>query len=406
MLASVFLAIALLGTLTSTAYLILVACGVVRFGRRRRSAMGAGLFTPPVSILKPLHGLEPNLEENLESFFEQDYPEFELIFCARRDDDPGLKLAHSLAARHPRVAVRILACGEPSWTNAKLFSLERMWPHARHDLLVISDSDVRVTRSYLREVVKPFRDARVGLNTCIYRGLPAGGFWTQVEALGMSVEMTAGVLVAEMIEGMKFALGPTIVLRKECLQALNGFGFMADYAADDYILGNSIADSGMKVALSHHSVAHIVINHTFSACFEHQVRWMRSTRFSRPKGHLGSLLTYAMPYGLLGMIAASVAGRPMLGTILLAMAMGNRILQSIIAGYLVAGDRNALVRCWLFPIRDLLSGALWLASYFSSNINWRGEAYRLVRGGRMVRIGPAAMPISEAVAETRSAGRG
>jgi ceramide glucosyltransferase len=398
MLATVLLAIALLGTLTSTAYVLLVCLGVVRFSRRRRAELALCGFTPPVSILKPLHGLEPKLEENLESFFRQDYPEFELIFCARRADDPGLALARRLAERYPRVPVRVLTCGEPQWTNAKLYSLERMWTHARHELLIISDSDVRVGESYLREVVKPFRDVRVGLNTCIYRGLPAGGFWTQIEALGMSVEMTAGVLVAEMMEGMKFALGPTMVVRKECLQALNGFGFMADYCADDYILGNSIADSGMKVALSHHSVEHVVVHHSFAASFEHQVRWMRSTRFSRPKGHLGSLLTYALPYGVLGMIAGLAAGRPDLGVALLVWAVANRILQSILAGYVVAGDRNALVRCWLFPIRDLLGGALWVASYFSSRINWRGEAYRLVRGGRMLRVGAATMPVPPKVA--------
>lgn len=407
MLAHLFLAIALLGTLTSSAYLFLVSLGVLRFHRRRRLQLAATDFTPPVSILKPLHGLEPNLEENLESFFQQDYPEFELIFCARHEEDSGLRLARTLAARYPDIPVRILTCGEPPWTNAKLYSLERMWTQARHELLVISDSDVRVTRNYLREVVKPFHEARVGLNTCIYRGLPAAGFWTQIEALGMSVEMTAGVLVAEMMEGMKFALGPTMVVRKECLQTLNGFGFMADYCADDYILGNSIADSGMKVALSHHSVEHVVVHHSFAASFEHQVRWMRSTRFSRPKGHLGSLLTYALPYGVLGMIAGIAAGRPDLGMALLAWSVINRVLQSILAGYVVAGDRNALVRCWLFPIRDLLGGALWLASYFSSRINWRGESYRLVRGGRMLRVGAATMPVPPKVAtETRSAGRG
>lgn len=405
MFANVSLAIALLGTLTSTAYLLLVAGGVLRFRRRRRAAMRAEPLAPPVSILKPLHGLEPNLEENLESFFRQDYPDFELIFCARRADDPGLRLAQSLAARYPHVPVHVLSCGEPPWMNAKLYSLERMWKQASHDLLVISDSDVRVTSGYLREVVKPFRDPRVGLNTCIYRGLPAGGFWSQLEALGMSVEMTAGVLVAEMVEGMKFALGPSMTLRRECLQALNGFGFMADYHADDYVLGNSIAQSGMKVVLSHHSVEHVVVHHSAVASFAHQVRWMRSTRFSRPKGHLGTLLTYAMPYGLLGLIAGAIGGRPVLGAALLALAIANRILHSILAGYLVAEDRNALVRCWMYPIRDLLGGGLWLASYFGSKVSWRGEAYRLLRGGRMVRVGPATMPMSATVAEARSAGR-
>jgi ceramide glucosyltransferase len=269
--------------------------------------------------------------------------------------------------------------------NAKLYSLERMWTHARYELLIISDSDVRVGKSYLREVVKPFRDVRVGLNTCIYRGLPVGGFWTQIEALGMSVEMTAGVLVAEMMEGMKFALGPTMVVRKECLQALNGFGFMADYCADDYILGNAIADSGMKVALSHHSVEHAVVHHSFAASFAHQVRWMRSTRFSRPKGHLGTVLTYAMPYGTLGLIAGIAGGHSTLGAVLFGAAFLNRAIQSIAAGYFVAGDRKALTRAWLYPVRDLLGAVLWMGSYLSAKIDWRGEEYKLASGGRMLR---------------------
>jgi ceramide glucosyltransferase len=363
-------------------------------------------FRPAVSILKPVHGLEPNLEANLESFFRQDYPNFELIFCARHADDPALMLAETIAERHPEVPVRILTSGEPSWTNAKLYSVERMWKEASHDLLVISDSDVRVSPNYLRELAKPFADARVGMSTCIYRGLPGGGFWTQLEALGMSVEMTSGVLVANLLEGMKFALGPTMIVRRECIDALNGFSFMADFCADDYILGNSVAESGMKVVLSHLAVDHMVVHHSFASSLRHQVRWMRSTRFSRPKGHFGSAVTYAMPFGLLGLAAGFVAGRPMVGIALMGVALVNRILQSIVAGYVVAGDRYALTRAWLYPVRDLLGAGLWVASYFSPKIEWRGENYRLAKAGRMLRSGdPVGISASAKASEISASSR-
>jgi ceramide glucosyltransferase len=381
----VLLAIAIFGTLTSTAFLVLVIAGARRFGRMRRRLSSAPIYEPPVSVLKPVHGLEPNLEENLESFFRQDFPNFELIFCARQANDPGLQIAQRLSKKYPGVKVRILTCGEPPWTNAKLYSLEKMWQEAAHDLLVISDSDVRVSPDYLQEIIKPFADPKVGMTTCMYRGLPAGGFWTELEAFGYSVEMTSGIVVANMLEGMKFALGPTMVVRRECVEALNGFGFMADYCADDYILGNRVSDSGREVILSHHVIDHMVFHHSFLASMRHQVRWMRSTRFSRPKGHLGTVLTYAMPFGVLGWIAGLASGHALLGWALLSAAFLNRVIQSIVAGYLVAGDRKALTHAFLYPIRDLLGAFLWIGSYASAEIHWRGEIYRLSTGGLMLR---------------------
>ena len=385
MFTRILLAIALLGTITSTSYLVLVIACAVRFVRRRRKWIAASDYTPPLSVLKPVHGLEPNLEENLESFFRQEYPKFELIFCARQPNDPALQIARRLADKYPATQARFLAVGEPPWTNAKLYSLEEMWPSAAHDLLVISDSDVRVSPNYLREIVKPFVHPEVGMTTCIYRGLPAGGFWTELEALGFSVEMTSGVVVADLLEGMKFALGPTMVVRRQCLAALGGFSFMADYCADDYILGNRVAESGMEVVLSHHSIDHMVFHHSFAASMRHQVRWMRSTRFSRPKGHLGTALTYAMPYGALGLIAGIAGGYAKLGAWLFGVAFLNRVIQSVAAGYIVAQDRKALTHAWLYPVRDLLGAALWMGSYLSAKIDWRGESYRLTEGGRMLR---------------------
>jgi ceramide glucosyltransferase len=385
MLVRALLLIAIFGTLTSTVYLLLVIGGVLRFARRRRKLLNAPAYTIPVSVLKPVHGTEPNLRENLESFFRQAYPNFELIFCARREDDAALQIARQLAEKYPAVNVRFMTSGEPPWTNAKLYSLEKMWKQAAHDLLVISDSDVHVSADYLREIIKPFANPKVGMTTCIFRGLPVGGFWTDLEALGYSVEMTSGVLVADMLEGMKFALGPTMVIRRQCVEALGGFGFMADYCADDYILGDRVAESGMEVVLSHHSIDHMVFHHSFISSMRHQVRWMRSTRFSRPKGHLGTVLTYAMPFGVLGFLAGLASGHSKLGMILLLAAFSNRVIQSVFAGYFVARDHKALTGAWLYPARDLLGACLWIGSYLSANIDWRGEEYKLTTGGKMLR---------------------
>jgi len=349
-----------------------------------------------------VHGMEPRLEESLESFFRQDYPDYELIFCARHANDPALLLAERLAAKYPKVKVKILTCGEPEWTNAKVYSLAHMLVTAENELIVISDSDVRVTPEYLREVVRPMEDEHVGLVTCVYRGISVKGFWSKLEALGMSVEMTSGVLVAEMLEGMKFALGPTMVTRKSCVQAVGGFATFADYCADDYLLGNLIEKQGHKVVLSEHAVDHIVVHRSLPESLKHQVRWMRSTRFSRPKGHVGTVLTFAMPFGVLGLIAGILGHHWLLGMAIFAVTYMQRMMQSVIAGYSVVGDRQALNQAWLYPLRDLLGFFLWCGSYLSSKIDWRAEVYRLTTGGRMIRAsaGPRISPFASSSAET------
>ena len=381
---SFLLVVALVGTLTSLAFFLLVVTAVVRkqLVPKRFSRTS---FEPPISVLKPVHGMEPQLDESLESFFQQDYPDYELIFCARHADDPALLLAERLSGKYPKVRVKILTSGEPPWTNAKVYSLARMMEAAENELIVISDSDVRVTRDYLREIVRPLEDEHVGLVTCVYRGVSVDGFWSKLEALGMSVEMTSGVLVAEMLEGMKFALGPTMVTRKRCVQAVGGFEAFADYCADDYLLGNLIDKQGYKVVLSEHAVDHIVVHRSLAESLKHQVRWMRSTRFSRPKGHVGTVLTFAMPFGVLGLIAGVLGHHLLLGVVIFAVTYLERVMQSVIAGYGVVGDRQALWQAWLYPVRDLQGFFVWCGSYFSSKIDWRAEVYRLTTGGRMIR---------------------
>src|SRR5215470_12628839 len=220
----VLLWIAVGGTITSSIYCLMVLVAAVRFGVRKRRedrAAEVSSFLPPVSVLKPLHGSEDGLERNLETFFEQDYPEFELLFCARHESDAGLRLAREVGSRYPHVEAKYVTCGEPppQFHNAKVFSLAKMDSVARHELYITSDADSRVTPDYLRKMVQNLKDPKVGLASSIYLGTvhrgTAAGLSSQLDALGKSVEMSSGVMVADMLEGTKFALGPTMAVRKQ-----------------------------------------------------------------------------------------------------------------------------------------------------------------------------------------------
>ncbi len=394
--------------MTCTGFLCLALIAGVRFVCRRKPPRVESL--PAATVLKPLCGLEPSLEANLESFFQQQYPEFEIIFGARYLSDPSLDLVRRLCQKYPSVPVRVVLTGEPDRPNAKVCSLRSMYAVARHEYLVICDSDVRVTPNYLREVVPPLLRKEVGLVTCLYRGVPSNGLWPRLEALGMSVEMTSGVLVADLLGGMKFALGPTMALRRDVLASIGGFGALADYCADDFVLGEQVYRLGLMVVLSQHVIEHTVINRTLRDSVIHQLRWMKSTRFSRPAGHASTLLTFAMPFGLLGLVAGFHLHDTLLGLGMLAAAYLNRVVMAMASGWNVVQDRESLRSCWLYPLRDLMGFALWMASYCGRQVIWRGETYLLQRGGRMVpvcRSGCAAAsfhPSTTAEAESDAAG--
>ena len=384
----VLLALAGFGLITSTVFAGMVLWAVPGYLRERRAALAQLQarpgFTPPLTLLKPLHGAEPNLDAHLASFFEQDYPEYEILFCARTDNDAGLETARRVAARYPHIPARFFTTGEPPYINAKAASMERMESAAQYDILVISDSDVRVTPDYLRAVALPFADARVGAITCPYRGVAAeGGLWARLEAVGMSVEMTAGVLVARMMEGMQFTLGPTMAFRRETIGRMGGFKVTADYCADDFVLGNETYKLGQTVVLSHHAIDHMVINSSFAASMAHQVRWMKSTRFSRPKGHFGTSLTFSLPFGLLGLVAAWALGHPCWGLAALGWAVATRLALSLAVGRAVVRDKSWFGLLVLYPIRDLMGFCFWAASYTSSHILWRGRVFQLLPGGKM-----------------------
>jgi ceramide glucosyltransferase len=374
----------ILGLISSTVFTGLVFAGAHRFAaaRRKHRKTAREDFHPPVSLLKPLHGDEPNLEAHIASFFEQDYSSFEILFCARYDNDAGLQTARRVAARYPSIPVKFLTTGEPSYINAKVSSLEKMAAAATTNIFIISDSDVRVTANYIREVVAPFASAKVGAVTCLYRGVADEGLWAKLEAAGMSIEMTSGVLVANMMEGMQFTLGPTMAVRRGCVDEMGGFGYLGPYCADDFVLGNQVAEHGHEVVLSDHVIDHIVLNLSFTASVKHQVRWMKSTRFSRPKGHFGTSLTFAVPFGLLAGFAAWFLHHPYLGLVFIAYSIVARAAMAAIVGNVVVNEKH-LRTTLLYPLRDLLGFAYWAASYGSSKILWRGRVYRLTEGGLM-----------------------
>lgn len=380
------LSVALLGTLTSSIFLFLTIAGAVRFwsdARKLKATTPADADFPPASLLKPVHGLEAQLHENIESFFRQDYPCFEILFAADEEDDAALQVVREVRARYPKVPCRILVTGKPPWPNPPAYCFYRMSEVAKHGILVTSDSDVEVAPNYLREVVAPMLDAKVGMVTCVYRGKNAAGFWSGLTAIGMSVEMTAGVLVANLLEGMKFGLGPTIAVKKEAIEKIGGYEALGEYFANDFMVGNLIDKAGYQVVLSHHVIDHVVNQKTFGKVWENQLRWAKSTRYSRPKGHLGSGLIFAIPYGLLGLIAAAALGKLVLGGAVLTLAILNRVIESWLVGWGVVRDPVALKQFWMYPLRDLLGFVVWVASYTGASSVWRDSKYEL-RGDKIV----------------------
>ena len=396
--------VGLFGLLTSSVYLGMVLVGARRF-RRDAVREEARLterpeFLPAISLFKPLHGDEEGLEANLRTFFEQDYLQHvaamggataengvsrvELLFCARSEADEGMEIARRVAADYPEITTRFVMSGAPWAANAKVCSLAAMAKVATHDLWAISDSDVRVTPDYLRRIVLPFAEEEIGCATCLYRGVAIkGGFWSQLEAVGMTIEMSSGICADSLVEPVQFALGPTMVTRRARVEEMGGFESMAEYCADDFVLGNRIAKNGHKVVLSGHAIDHMVLQTDFVDSMKHQVRWMKSTRFSRPKGHFGSALTFGVPFGVMAWAGALLLGMPVLGWCALLGSVLGRSVQAWVVGRYVVQEKSLWTAMVLFPLRDLIGFVIWMLSYTSNRIQWRGEVYELVDGGRM-----------------------
>ncbi|MEQ1947300.1 MAG: glycosyltransferase [Bryobacteraceae bacterium] len=375
----ILLGIALLGTLTSTIFLGLTLAGTLKFHRDARKArrnQPPARSMPPVSILKPVHGPEAQLERNIESFFQQDYPSYEILFAADEEHDAALDVVRKVSARYPHIPCRILVTGKPLWPNPPAYCFYRMTEVASHEILVTSDSDVEVAPDYLKDVVAPLLDPKIAMVTCVYRGKNAAGFWSGQTAIGMSIEMTAGVLVANMLEGMNFGLGPTIAVKKEAVTKIGGYEVLGDYFANDFMIGNLIDKAGYKVVLSHHIIDHVV-NQNFQKMWNNQLRWATSTRYSRPKGHFGSGLIFAMPFGIIGLLSGALAGQTQLGLWLFIAACLNRLIETWAIGWTVVRDPVAKRQPWLYLVRDLLGFVVWVASYTSAKAAWRSSNYEL-----------------------------
>ncbi|HYM12171.1 MAG TPA: bacteriohopanetetrol glucosamine biosynthesis glycosyltransferase HpnI [Bryobacterales bacterium] len=354
----------------------LVLIAARRFEREGASA--AAGFTPPITVLKPLAGLERDLESNLRTFFEQDYPEYQLLFAVREPDDPAAEVARGLLAQYPARDAEVIVSGEPQFPNAKVQSLLRMAERARYDILVISDSDIRVTPGHLRAIAADFADPKVAVSCCPYRAVPGGSsLWSLLEALTLNTEFWCGVLVARMLEGVKFAVGPTMSLRRQYLDRIGGFAAVGEYLAEDFVLGQWAEGQGYRAVLSRHVVEHHIGSQRFGANWKHRIRWARSTRRSRPWGYVGQVFTNPLPFAL-PLLAGPAA--PLGAAVLLLRAA----VMAAVAGRLL---RDPLTRryWWLVPLADIASLVNWVLGLFGSTVEWRGRRYELFADGRFRR---------------------
>jgi ceramide glucosyltransferase len=353
------------------AYSALAIVAAWRYLRVRPPALAA--IGEPVSVLKPLAGLDLDLESNLRTFFEQDYTDFEILFAVRCVDDPAVAVVEKLRHEYSQVSARLIVTGEPPYPNAKVYSLDCMLAEAAHDLVVMSDSDIRVTPGLLRAAAAEFQDRKLGVATCPYRAVAGASLWSRLEATGMNVDFLAGVLVARMIEGMHFAVGPTIVARRGALESIGGFERMKDYLAEDFILGKFAAEAGQGVILSSYVVEHHIGSSDFRHNAAHRLRWARSTRRSRPLGYLGQAFTMPLPWAL-----AVCMVNPAWWPALLLTAAVRAASAYIVSAHVLRAKLN-----WaLLPLEDLAAFAFWFAGFFGRTIVWRGRRYRLHPDGR------------------------
>lgn len=380
----VILCFLLVMTAGGIAYGLIALSSVRRLKRRLATNAAAPSSFPPLSLLKPLRGAEPELESCLTTFFQQDYPCYEILFAVREESDPAVAVVNRLRARFPHVPVQLLLTGQPPYANAKVWSMEKMAAAAQHSILIITDSDASVAPDYLKAMAQSFADPRVGAVTNLYRGVAGADLWSRLEALGMSTEFMAGVIVAERMEGMKFTLGPSMAISKACLQSIGGFAAMADYLADDFVLGHWAAAAGYEVRLSTHVINHHASTAGFRATFKHRLRWNRSSRYSRPSGYYGQGFTYFLPWTML-LFLFTPAWWSLL-TLLAVLSL--RVWLALALGNGVLDDRTVLGNLWLVPLQDAISFLTWLCGLFGREIVWRNERYRLLAGGRFVPVVP------------------
>ena len=362
-------------------YLFSLCCVVDYFRGVHARRPPCGPFAPPVSILKPVRGIDQLAYENFASFCRLDYPEYEIVFAASDPYDPVVHIVQKLQEDFPHRRIRVLTGFAGLGTNNKVNNLCRLVHEAQHDLVVMSDSDVRVDADYLREVVAPFADPQVGLVTALFRGLPVGGTVSYLNALGMYADSAPSALVARKLEHkMQFAFGWTMATTKSVLAQIGGLESIVNYHSDDFELGNRVSRLGYRVEFMRTAVWMVCPKETLRDFFKHELRWAIGLRNVRPVGYLGVLLTHGLPWSILAAIAAASAG--WLGTVV-AFPLAYLCLRlSLVwtAGVWGLGDRRIARKLYLVPLRDLLSFAAWIGGLFSSRIVWRGLSYHVYKG--------------------------
>jgi ceramide glucosyltransferase len=372
----------LLLALAPFGYYIVAIIAARRFFRGRHN--GASNYTPPVSILKPIYGLDREAYENFASFCRQDYPEFEILFCVSDLQEPAVPVIRELIDEFPERSLRLLVGADRLGVSDKVNKLCRMVRQSRYDVVVVSDSDVRVEPGFLRAVVAPFSDPKVGGVTCLYRGITDGSLAADLEAVGNSTDFAAGVLVAWLLGPVDFMLGAVMATTKKHLAEIGGFESLADYFSDDYELGNRIAARGYRIELIPFPVSIVYPREKFSDAFRHQLRWNLSIRYSRPWGHLGLIFTQGFAWSLLGCL---LAPSELLSFACVAayVLLGGEIVRTI--GIYGMKDNSLRKKNGALFLRGAFAFAVWLASFLPQRIRWREQEFR-VRDKRLVALRP------------------
>ena len=383
--------VAVIGTVASVGYYVLCLLSAFRFLSERKTA-GEGarptptlLSLPPISILKPLKGTDPEMYESFRSHCLQNYPEYEIIFGVSDADDPAIAFVERLQAEFPQVPVRLVPCLKNLGANTKVSNLAQMVTEANYEHIVVNDSDIRVEANYLRNAAAPLLDPKVGLVTCLYRGVASASLGSRLESLSISTDFSAGVLAARQLEGgIRFGLGSTLAFRRSDLEASGGFKALVDYLADDYEIGRRISKLGLDIELSGTVVETFLPRYDLKQFLDHQLRWTRTIRDSRPGGYAGLVATFGLPWAVLAVIGARGAGWAWL---LLGVAIAMRYAVALVVGRMVLRDRQVTKWLVLVPLRDFVAALVWLIGFGGHRIKWRGDSFEL-KDGKLMRIVP------------------
>ena len=360
-------------------YYALAIFSSLRFfaGRRHVSRSAAGEFLPPVSILKPVRGLDPEAYANFASFCRLDYPEYEILFCVGDTSDPALPVIQRLAADFPQVKIRTIVGSGREATNDKCAKLARLTEEAAFEHLVISDSDVRVEPGYLRRLMAPLADPLVGAVTCLYAPQQSASWVQHLQEAGMLSDFYPGLFVAKELDGIKFALGPTIATRLSCLREFGGYAAIENRPADDLLIGRLIAEQGREVILLPYVVHTVPDFQSFGELFFKRLRWMTVMRHMRPAGHLGLIFTLGLPWTIL---AIALAPRAEIALSFLFGYLFVRSLLTMIVGGVGIRQRGLWKQTLMVPLWDAMATIIWAASLLRRTIRWRGQDYVIVNG--------------------------